>query len=114
MGESNEQLVELAFELKKLKPHAVPVNFLIPINGTKLENCNQLTAVQCLKILTMMRFIFPQTQIRASAGREYHLKDLQPLSFLITDSIFLGDYLTSAGQRKEKDLAILDALEFAY
>lgn len=58
MGETNEQLVELAFALKKLTPHAVPVNFLIPIQGTKLENYNHLTPVQCLKILTMMRFLF--------------------------------------------------------
>ncbi|MDR1012968.1 MAG: biotin synthase BioB [Lactobacillales bacterium] len=114
MGESNEQLVEFAFELKKLKPHAVPVNFLLPIKGTKFENYNQLTAVQCLKILTMLRFIFPKTKLRASAGREYHLKNLQPLSFLITDSIFLGDYLTSSGQKEDQDLAILDALGFVY
>ncbi|MDR0690524.1 MAG: biotin synthase BioB [Streptococcaceae bacterium] len=114
MGESNEQLVELAFELKKLAPHAVPVNFLIPIKGTKLENYNQLTPVLCLKILTMMRFLFPKTELRASAGREYHLKELQPLALLITDSLFLGDYLTSAGQEEDRDVAMLDALEFIY
>ncbi|MDR1473852.1 MAG: biotin synthase BioB [Lactobacillales bacterium] len=114
MGETNEQLVKLAFELKKLNPHAVPVNFLIPIKGTKFENYHQLIPVKCLKILTMMRFIFPQTKLRASAGREYHLKDLQPLALLITDSIFLGDYLTSAGQEDDKDVAMLEALEFIY
>lgn len=114
MGETDEQLVDLAFELKNLNPHAVPVNFLIPIEGTKLENFQQLTAVKCLKILTMMRFLFPGTELRASAGREYYLKELQPLALLITDSIFLGDYLTSVGQDEDCDIAILDLLEFAY
>jgi biotin synthase len=90
------------------------VNFLLPIEGVSLENYEKLTAVKCLKVLTMMRFIFPETELRASAGREYHLKELQPLAILITDSIFLGDYLTSAGQIADQDLAMLDALEFIY
>jgi biotin synthase len=114
MGETDEQLVDLAFELKSMNPHAVPVNFLIPMKGTKLENFQELTALKCLKILTMMRFIFPRTELRASAGREYYLKELQPLALLITDSIFLGDYLTSAGQEEDQDIAMLDLLEFAY
>lgn len=50
MGATDEQLVDLAFELKSLDPHAVPVNFLIPMKGIKLENFRQLTTVKCLKI----------------------------------------------------------------
>ena len=114
MGETDEQLIDLAFELRELRPHSVPINFLIPIEGTKFSNVNTLTPIKCLKILTLMRFIFPEVELRASAGREYHFGDLEHFAFLITDSLFLGDYLTSGGNSEDQDIAKLELLEIDY
>ena len=114
MGETDEQLIDLAFELRELRPHSVPINFLILIEGTKFSNVNTLTPIKCLKILTLMRFIFPEVELRASAGREYHFGDLEHFAFLITDSLFLGDYLKSGGNVEDKDIAKLELLEIDY
>ena len=114
MGETDEQLIDLAFELRELRPHSVPINFLIPIEGTKFSNVNTLTPIKCLKILTLMRFIFPEVELRASAGRDYHFGDLEHFAFLITDSLFLGDYLTSGGNAEDQDIAKLELLEIDY
>ena len=114
MGETDEQLIDLAFELRELRPHSVPINFLIPIEGTKFSSVNTLTPIKCLKILTLMRFIFPEVELRASAGREYHFGDLEHFAFLITDSLFLGDYLTSGGNAEDQDIAKLELLEIDY
>ena len=114
MGETDEQLIDLAFELRELRPHSVPINFLILIEGTKFSNVNTLTPIKCLKILTLMRFIFPEVELRASAGREYHFGDLEHFAFLITDSLFLGDYLTSGGNSEDQDIAKLELLEIDY
>lgn len=114
MGETNEQLIDLAFDLRSLNPQSVPINFLIPIVGTAMADTNNLTPLKCLKIVTLMRFIFPETEIRLSAGREYHLGALQHLAILLTDSLFLGDYLTSRGDELNQDIAKLELLAIDY
>ncbi|URZ87597.1 biotin synthase BioB [Floricoccus penangensis] len=104
MGETDEQLVEMAFDLKEKNPYSVPMNFLLPIDGTKLEGRHELTPLRCLKVVTMIRYLFPRTEIRISAGREYHLAEMQNLGMLLVDSIFLGNYLTEKGDPVEKDI----------
>ena len=110
MGETDEQLVDLAFDLKDQEPYSVPVNFLLPIAGTMFEEHNELTPMKCLKILTMLRLLFPATELRVSAGREFHLGELQPFALLIVDSIFLGNYLTEKGAPISEDQKMLDRL----
>lgn len=107
MGETDEQLVEVAFALRELGVDSVPVNFLLPFEGTKLEGHLHLTPQRCLRILAMVRFVNPDTEVRAAAGREYHLRSLQPLALEIANSIFLGDYLTSEGQDGQADLKMI-------
>ena len=63
MGETDTQLVDLAFELKEQEPFSIPVNFLLPIKGTKLEKYNELTPIKCLKILIMLRLLFPKQKL---------------------------------------------------
>lgn len=107
MGETDEQLVDVAFSLRELGVDSVPVNFLLPFEGTKLQGHLDLTPQRCLRILAMIRFVHPDTEVRAAAGREYHLRSLQPLALEIANSIFLGDYLTSEGQAGEADLKMI-------
>ncbi|WP_454561934.1 biotin synthase BioB [Mycobacterium haemophilum] len=98
MGESDDDIVDLAFALRELDPDSVPINFLIPFEGTPLGNRWELTPDRCIRILALFRFLFPDVEIRLAGGREIHLRSLQPLALHIANSIFLGDYLTSEGQ----------------
>ncbi len=107
MGETDEQLVEVAFALREIGADSVPVNFLMPFDGTPLAGHAELTPHHCLRILAMMRFVHPDGEVRVAAGREQHLRSLQALSLEICSSLFLGDYLTSEGQAGAADLAMI-------
>jgi biotin synthase len=107
MGESDEDVVEVAFALKRLDPDSVPVNFLIPFPGTPLGGRWELTPARCLRILAAFRFLFPDVEVRLAGGREIHLRAVQPLALHVVNSIFLGDYLTSEGQPGTDDLAMI-------
>ncbi|RCW43190.1 biotin synthase [Halopolyspora algeriensis] len=103
MGESDEDIVSLAFELRELDPDSVPINFLIPFEGTPLSEQWDLTPQRCLRILALFRFCFPDVEVRLAGGREIHLRGMQPMALHLANSIFLGDYLTSEGQEVEQD-----------
>ncbi len=107
MGESDEELADVVFALRELDPDSVPVNFLIPFEGTPLGGEWNLTPQRCLRILAMVRFICPDAEVRLAGGREIHLRSLQPLALHIVNSIFLGDYLTSEGQPGGRDLEMI-------
>lgn len=112
MGESDDDLVDVVFALRDLDPDSVPVNFLMPFDGTPLEGQWNLTPQQCLRILAMVRFVFPDAEVRLAGGRELHLRSLQPLGLHLANSIFLGDYLTSEGQEGHKDLEMISDAGF--
>ncbi|MCX5395438.1 biotin synthase BioB [Streptomyces sp. NBC_00102] len=107
MGESDEDLVDVVFALRQLDPDSVPVNFLIPFEGTPLAKEWNLTPQRCLRILAMVRFVCPDVEVRLAGGREVHLRSMQPLALHLVNSIFLGDYLTSEGQAGQADLDMI-------
>ncbi|MFR9727934.1 biotin synthase BioB [Saccharopolyspora sp. MS10] len=107
LGESDEQLVEALFALRELGSDSIPVNFLMPFDGTPCEDTWELTPAHCVRILAMARFVCPDREIRIAGGRELHLRSLQPLALHAANSLFLGDYLTSEGQAAEADLAMI-------
>ena len=107
LGETDEQLVEALFALRDLGSDSIPVNFLIPFDGTPMEGTWELTPARCVKILAMARFVCPDREIRIAAGREMHLRSLQAMALHVANSIFLGDYLTSEGQDAKADLELI-------
>ena len=107
MGETHEQLVELAFALRDKGVDSIPVNFLLPFDGTPLEGVDTLNPRDCLRILAMVRFVAPDVEIRMAAGRERHLGHLQGMGLFVANSLFLGDYLTSEGQPGGEDLRMI-------
>ncbi len=113
LGETNEDLVQMATDLRKLKADFIPVNFLVPVEKTPFEGKQELTPVKCLKILAMMRFANPTREIRIAGGREYHLGSLQPLGLYIANAIFIGDYLTTKGQTAALDLAMIQDMGYS-
>ena len=112
MGETDEDIVSVAQALRGLRVDSVPVNFLIPIQGTPLAGHWDLTPMRCLRILALMRLTNPESELRIAGGREHHLRSLQPMGLLIANSIFIGDYLTAKGQRPEDDIAMIRDLGF--
>lgn len=107
MGESDDDVINLALSLRELEVTSVPVNFLIPIPGVPFENLRELDPRRCLRILCLFRFLLPSQEIRIAGGREVHLRSLQPLGLYPANSIFIGDYLTTPGQAPPKDLEMI-------
>ncbi len=97
MGETDEDLIELATALRDVKPDSIPLNMLTPVSGTPFEKCDQLTPQRCLKVLCLFRFLHPRTEIRIAGGREHNLRSLQPLALYPADSVFVNGYLTTPG-----------------
>ena len=98
MGESDDDVIDLALALREVKPDSIPLNTLHPVPGTPLEHCDHLTPQRCLKVLCLFRFLHPRTEIRMAGGREFNLRTLQPLALYVADSLFVGGYLTTPGQ----------------
>ena len=112
MGESHEDLIDLAYSLRDLDVTSVPLNFLIPIEGTPLGHLNELNPRHCLRVLCLFRFILPSQELRIAGGREVHLRSLQPLGLYAANSIFIGDYLTTPGQAANADLQMIQDAGF--
>lgn len=107
MGETPEQLVEAIFALRDLNADSIPVNFLMPFDGTPLQGTWNLTPLACLRILAVVRMVCPDKEVRMAGGREMHLRSLQATALEVANSLFLGDYLTSEGQDAKDDLAMI-------
>jgi biotin synthase len=107
MGESDDDIIDLALSLRAMNVRSVPVNFLIPIAGTPLANVRLLDPRQCLRVLCLYRFLLPSQEIRIAGGREVHLRSLQPLGLYPANSIFIGDYLTTPGQATRADYEMI-------
>ncbi|WP_251517221.1 MULTISPECIES: biotin synthase BioB [Staphylococcus] len=112
MGESNEDRVDMAFALKALDADSIPINFLHPIKGTKFGDMDELTPMKCLRILALFRLINPSKEIRIAGGREVNLKALQPISLMVANSIFVGDYLITGGQPNKLDFDMIEDMGF--
>lgn len=112
MGESDGDLVDVAFELRDLGVHSTPVNFLHAIEGTPLQHTAVLTPRKCLKALCLFRLANPPAELRISGGREVHLRSLQAMGLYAANSMFVSDYLTTKGQPAEADFQMVADLGF--
>jgi biotin synthase len=112
MGESNEDIIDMAFALRAIDADSIPINFLHPIKGTKFGGLDLLSPMKCLRIIAMFRLINPTKEIRIAGGREVNLRSLQPLALKAANSIFVGDYLITGGQPNEEDYRMIEDLGF--
>lgn len=114
LGETIEQRVEFARVLAREEIESIPLNFLIPIPGTRLEKMEILKPLDILRIVSMFRLTNPRAELKVCAGR-VHLGDLQSMIFLAgASSMMIGHLLTVAGRGVEQDLKMLDDLEVQY
>ncbi len=107
MGETMEQRVELALELRRVAPHSIPVNILCPIKGTPLENATPLSDDEVLDTIALFRFIHPRTTLRFAGGRASLSRETQLRAIRIgMNGGVVGDLLTTLGSnvRQDKEL----------
>jgi len=108
LGESLEQRVELLDSVRGLAVDSVPLNFLNPIPGTRLEGMNAITPLECLKVVAVARLMMPDAEIRVCGGREVNLRDLQSWTLLAgADGLMVGGYLTTGGRSVAEDLQMI-------
>jgi len=108
LGESPAQRVELAVTLRELAVDSVPLNFLNPVPGTRLEGAAHLTPMECLRIIALFRYFLPDRRISVCGGREPNLRELQSWIFMAGASgTMVGNYLTTKGRDRETDLQML-------
>jgi biotin synthase len=112
MGETDDDIIDLALSLRKLDVDSIPLNFLHPIDGTPFAGIHTLTPQRCLKILCLFRFVNPEKELRVGGGRELNMRSLQPLSLYPANSLFVNGYLTTPGQEATETHRMIADLGF--
>jgi biotin synthase len=109
MGESRKQRIELAYSLSDLDPDEVPINILIPREGTpkELDNCS-IDPMDIIRTIAVWRFIMPKTILKIAGGREVHFNDGGKLALQAgANGIITGGYLTTNGNEPNKDIQMI-------
>ncbi len=114
MGETDTQRIDMLHTLSTLPEHqeSVPVNALVPVKGTPMENQERVSAWDMLRMISTARIIMPKAMVRLSAGRTEMNEEQQALCFLAgANSIFAGDkLLTTPNPAFDDDLKMLENL----
>lgn len=114
LGESIRDRLELLIQLSQLQPHpeSVPINHLVKIKGTPLENAESVPDIDFVRIIAVARIMMPTSFLRLTAGRESMSDTLQALCFLAgANSIFVGEkLLTVANTTLDKDTRMMNSL----
>jgi len=114
MGEDTKDRANMLRTLANLPQHpdSVPINQLIAVAGTALENAPKPNPIEFVRCIAIARILMPRASVRLSAGREEMSDEMQALCFFAgANSIFIGDeLLTEANPAQEKDEALLEQL----
>lgn len=114
LGETHEDRIDLIHTLSSLPKHpeSMPVNALVPIQGTPMEEHKRVTVWDMLRMIATARIVMPGTTVRLSAGRELLSDAEQALCFLAgANSIFSGEkLLTAPNAGPEADHALFELL----
>lgn len=111
LGESDNDRVDVLAEISALDPAAVPLNFLVPIAGTRLAKRALMPRWEALKIIALARFLMPRKDILIGGGRLEVFGDEQHLIFKAgANAMIVGDLLTVKGRAPDADMALLKEL----
>lgn len=114
MGETLEQRLELAFELRELEILSIPINLLTPIENTPFADYRPLTLEEVLVGIAMFRFINPQAVVRLAGGRNQFGQKQFSFFQAGANGAIVGNYLTTAGNNLEDDLHFISKLGFFF
>ena len=112
MGESVDDLVDMAFQLRAMNIESIPINVLIRIKGVPLQNVQPTSAGHALRVMSLMRLANPRAEVRAAAGRE-RLGELQHRVLWPANSLFVDGYLTTPGEHHTDVQAWIEAAGFS-
>jgi biotin synthase len=110
MGEARQDRADMLVTLANLEEHpeSVPINMLIAIPGTPLENAERIDPIDFVRTIAAARIMMPKSFVRLSAGRTEMSDEMQALCFFAgANSIFVGDTLLTAdnpGEDKDSKL----------
>ena len=111
LGETDQDRASLLEVLSNMNPHpeSVPINSLVVIEGTGLEDQNEVDSIEMIRMIATARILMPKSKIRLSAGREKLSKEAQILCFQCgANSIFYGDeLLTTSNPSSQSDIELL-------
>ncbi|MEQ9518277.1 MAG: biotin synthase BioB [Parvibaculum sp.] len=114
LGEERTDRAGMLMTLANLTEHpqSVPINMLIPIEGTPLGENAKIDPIEFIRTIAVARIMMPKSIVRLSAGREWMSDETQALCFLAgANSIFVGDeLLTTKNPGQGKDQALFDKL----
>lgn len=112
IGETMEDRIDMAFELREMGVTSIPINVLVHIPGTPMEKMLPITEEEVLKSIAIYRFIHPTAFIRLAGGRMY-LTDNGRLAFEGgANATITGNLLTTCGNTIQDDLKMLKTLGF--
>ncbi|MBM6551233.1 biotin synthase BioB [Marinomonas ostreistagni] len=114
MGEEQKDRVGLLRELAKMTPHpeSVPINMLVKVEGTPLENVDDLDEFEFIRTIAVARILMPTSHVRLSAGRQGMSEQTQALCFMAgANSIFYGEKLLTTGNPEaDRDRMLFEKL----
>jgi biotin synthase len=114
LGETDEDRIGMLYTLATLPEHpeSVPVNALVPVAGTPLENQPRVSVWAMCRMIATARILMPRAMVRLSAGREQMSEEEQALCFLAgANSIFAGEkLLTTPNPGPDRDRQLFDLL----
>jgi biotin synthase len=114
MGETQEDRISLLHTLSNLdpQPESVPINMLVPVEGTPLENVAPLDIFEWIRCIAVARILMPKSMVRLSAGRLQISREAQALAFMAgANAIFTGEkLLTTPNPEEDFDHTLLDDL----
>jgi len=99
MGEKDADRIDMLLSLANMTPppQSVPINMLIPIEGTALAGAEKIDSITFVRTIALARILMPQSYVRLSAGRTEMTDEMQALCFFAgANSIFVGDRLLTA------------------
>ena len=114
MGEERQDRIDMLVTLANLDAHpeSVPINMLVPIDGTPLADVEQIEGIEFVRTIALARIMMPQSYVRLSAGRTEMSDELQALCFFAgANSIFVGEtLLTTENPEQDVDQALFERL----
>lgn len=112
LGESWTDRIEMALLLNELDVTSVPLNILVPIQGTPMGNTASLSCLDAIKTIALFRIILRTKIIKIAAGRESILKDFQAMAFMAgANGMLIGGYLTMRGRSIKEDWDLVKEIE---
>ena len=114
MGEKASDRTGLLMQLANLpqQPESVPINMLVKVKGTPLENAEEVDPFDFIRCIAVARILMPKSHVRLSAGREEMSDEMQAMAFMAgANSIFYGEcLLTTPNPEAHKDMQLFKRL----